>query len=91
MLVQISKLLPLSKIYRATRKGGPVALEGLGVYFLGECETEADAVNEAGLLVQAAEAASGVDDFIFSESSFVAKAHASAMVNLPFVVIFISC
>ena len=51
MLVQISKLLPLSKIYRATRKGGPVALEGLGVYFLGECEAKADTVDEAGLLV----------------------------------------
>jgi len=37
---------------------------------LGEAVGEFEAVDEAGLLVQAAEAAGGVDDIVFSLASF---------------------
>ena len=47
-------------------QGRPIALFNLIIEFLCHAEAEAEAVDEAGLLVYVAEMAGGVDDLIFS-------------------------
>ena len=47
-----------------------IAVHYLLIQFLCHVEAEADTVDEAGLLVQATEAAAGVDDLVFSLEGF---------------------
>ena len=60
----------LQKKNWATHDGWPCCVGRLSVWFLGEFEAEADTINETGLLVQAAETAYGVDDFVFLFEGF---------------------